>query len=51
MPLEDRSFAADPGGTPHAATRWAWYGFPVLAVLVLALTILLVMVPIERKLG
>ncbi len=51
LPLEDRSFVEDAGSMKSAATRWAWYGYPLFALLVLVITVLLVMVPIERKVG
>jgi hypothetical protein len=49
LPLLDRD--AREGHRPPAAARWALYGFPLVILAVLALTVLLVMVPMEKKAG
>ncbi len=49
LPLLDRD--AREGHRPPAAAQWALYGFPLVILAVLAFTVLLVMVPMERPAG
>jgi hypothetical protein len=49
LPLLDRD--ATEGRPTPAAGRWAAYGFPLVVLLLLVVTVLLVMVPMERPAG
>jgi hypothetical protein len=49
LPLLDRD--AREGHRPRAAARWAAYGFPPVVLLLLIVTVLLVMVPMEKPAG
>jgi hypothetical protein len=49
LPLLDRD--AREGRRPHAAARWAAYGFPLVALLLIAVTVLLVVVPMQKPAG
>ncbi len=49
LPLLDRD--AQEGRPTPAAARWAAYGFPLVVLAVLALSVLLVMVPMEKPAG
>lgn len=49
MPMEDRAFKAGKNGTGTVLSRIAWYGFPVLAILLIAFAVLLAIIPMGKK--
>jgi flagellar motor component MotA len=49
MPMEDRAFKAGKNGKGTVLSRIAWYGFPVLAIFLIAFSVLLALIPIVKK--
>ncbi len=48
MPMEDRAFKAGKNSKGAVLSRIAWYGFPVLAIFLIAFSVLLALIPMGK---
>lgn len=49
MPMEDRAFKTGKNGTGTLLSRIAWYGFPILVLVLILFTQIMAMIPIHKN--